>query len=389
MKLYPYQAQGVKLGTGDNRLFLCDEMGLGKTPQALTLIEKQQLYPAIIVCPAVLKINWARELTTWTGRTTKIDDFTQDIIITNYERLRKLAQSPAVRRAQCIVFDESHYLKNHKSQRSMWAKEIAHQIPYKILITGTPIPNSVNELVSQLEILGRMEDFQGVRRFLERYAGPQRKPWGMTYNGTTRLDELHRRLSTFWVRRTKKEVAIDLPPMQTSKVPITILRQNDPESFSDIEFMDKQALEKKLPLMIDWVKNFTSGGEPIVLFSHHRSVISHFLDVFPDSSYILGGQDPAERQLHIDRFQQGLTPIILCSMTASNVGLTLTKAANCAFLELPWNPTVLEQAMARIHRISQTRPCTTYILYAEKSIDEYRMRTIYNKSAIISLVQEG
>lgn len=387
MKLYKYQQEGVDRSLWNNRLLLADEMGLGKTPQALFLLKERNAYPAIIICPAVLKLNWQRECEKWIGKEAFIDEYRGDICITNYERMDRLVESGFHRKAQHIIFDESHMIKNPRSKRGRLAREIAKPIQWKICITGTPMPNAPQELVNQLEVLNRIEEIGGVNRFLNRYCNPRKQPWGTSYKGYSYLAELNQIIKGQWLRRTKKEVEIDLPPVQECFVPLLSMPQPNPTSLQEIEQMDRAVLTQKLPKVKDWIDNFIVSGEKLVLFTHHRAVMERLLNEYPGSSYIVGGQNLVHRQHLIDNFQQRDTQLIICSLTASAVGLTLTAASHCAFVEFPWSPDMLEQAKARIHRISQVNPCTVYYLYAKGSIDEYRLNTIRDKNIMIDIVQ--
>ncbi len=181
-ELKPFQRAGVSYLLARRRTFLADEQGLGKTIEALAALEAAGAYPAIVVCPASLKLNWLREIGRWLpGRTAQALSGTgagsgrADITVVNYDivaaRLDELtALAPAA-----LVLDESHYCKNAAAKRTQAVQRLSAEVPADGLVlalTGTPVMNRPAELISQLRILGRLADFGSGVKFGERFRGP-------------------------------------------------------------------------------------------------------------------------------------------------------------------------------------------------------------------------
>lgn len=194
--LRPFQAAGVAYAMKQRRLFIADEMGTGKTVQALATVQATNAYPALVVCPASLKLNWQREARKWLpGRSVAVlngtMDLTADVCIINYDVLARRLDALKAVRWQAVVLDESHYIKSAKAQRTKAAQELCQAAPLRLLLSGTPLLNRPVELVTQLQALGRLDEFGGSWKFISRYCGATRTKYGVDMSGATNLDELH------------------------------------------------------------------------------------------------------------------------------------------------------------------------------------------------------
>ena len=389
MKLYPYQRQGVNKMLSQSSIFLCDDMGLGKTAQVCTVIKERNKFPTVVVCPAPLKENWKRELKTWADISVNTDDLSSKVIIINYEMLNHHLSKLKQLNIQQVIFDECHVLKTPTSQRTQAALKLVEGVRYRIMITGTPVLNRPKELLCQLEIAGLTYKLGGKQKFLQEYCGNYASPWGSSYDGHSNLSKLNEAMKKIWIRRIKKEVQKQLPPKTVHMVPCCTISQPEPTSFEEIEKYDREVLKQKLPYCIEYIRKVLERGESLVVFAHHRNIIDKLKKEFPDAKIIIGGQTKTERQKNIDNFQSHSNSnanynLILCSLQASAVGITLTNAHKAIFIEYPWSPSLMAQAEDRIHRIGQTQPCEIIYLYAKDSIDEYRLRTQKIKQTIIT-----
>lgn len=390
MQLFPYQRQGVNKMLSQSSIFLCDDMGLGKTAQVCTVIKERNKFPTIVVCPAPLKENWKRELKTWAGIDINVDDLSSKVIVTNYERLDQILASLKRLNIQQVIFDECHVLKTPTSKRTKAAMKLVEGVRYRIMITGTPVLNRPKELLCQLEIAGLTYKFGGKDKFLQDFCGSYISPWGTSHDGHSNLSKLNEAMKKVWIRRIKKDVQKNLPPKTVHMVPCCTISQPEPTSFEEIEKYDREVLQQKLPYCIEYIRKVLERGESLVVFAHHRNIVERLRREFPDAKYIIGGQSKTNRQQNIDNFQMhsgsnaNYTNLIVCSLQASAVGITLTKAHTAIFIEYPWSPSLMGQAEDRIHRIGQTQPCDIVYLYAKDSIDEYRLRTQNIKKTIIN-----
>nr|DAT38105.1 MAG TPA: Chromatin remodeling complex ATPase [Caudoviricetes sp.] len=389
MKLYPYQRQGVNKMLSQSSIFLCDDMGLGKTAQVCTVIKERNKFPTVVVCPAPLKESWKRELYIWANITVDTDDLSSKVIIISYKKLTDYLPRLKQIGVKQVIFDECHMLKTPTSNRTKAALELVRGVRYRIMITGTPVLNRPKELLCQLEIAGLTYKFGGSDRFLQTFCGQYQSPWWSTFDGHSNLGQLNQAMHKVWIRRLKSEVQNQLPPKQIYFIPCCTVAQDEPTSFGEIEKFDAEVLRIKLPFCINYIRKELERGDSIVVFAHHRNIIAKLRKEFPDAKVIIGGQSQKNRQQNIDKFQYHSSPsanynLIICSLQASSVGITLTKAHKAIFIEYPWSPSIMAQAQDRIHRIGQTQPCEIIYLYAKDSIDEYRLRTQNIKQIVIN-----
>lgn len=230
---FPFQVKGIEFAINNRHLVIADQMGLGKTIQAMGVISHLGLYPVVIVCPAIIKLNWLRELLNWIynihpeeitileGRTpTRLVPYRFYII--NYDILPEWTQELQNQKPRAIIFDEFHYVKNGKSKRSKAAYELAKDKEYVLGLTGTPVLNRPEELIHPLKILGRLKEMGGRGYFEKRYCDAHRdnfKRWNIS--GASNLKELNERLRSngILIRRLKTEVLPDLP----RKLPPTVI----------------------------------------------------------------------------------------------------------------------------------------------------------------------
>lgn len=245
--LKPFQTVGVAYATAARRVLIGDEMGLGKTIQALTTLEANDAFPAVVVCPASLRGNWANEVAKFLpGRTAEIVagrrpyDVTADIVIVGQDVLRDWADILA--QPVALVIDESHYFKTPGAQRTKAAQALAETVPAEgvvICLTGTPIQNRPVELLSQLQILGALDKVAPRPRkpsgkggtftvkdweysFKFAFCGPEHNGHGWEFKGASNLDQLNDALrSNVLVRRERQEV-LGLNDTRRVTIPLTL-----------------------------------------------------------------------------------------------------------------------------------------------------------------------
>ncbi len=250
LELMPFQRAGVAFGLAVPRFILGDEMGLGKTIQALALLQKRRSFPALVICPASVKLQWVEELTKWLPGITvdylrSRNDYgllTQpDVLVVNYDLLitvgvkdddgakvldpktgkQKRVNSNALESVlnldwEAVVVDELHYVKNPKAHRTMSIKKIVKRLPKDapvMLLSGTPIKSRPAELVEPLKIIGVFDTcFGGWSNFVRTYCGAYQNNFGWNASGASNLTELGDKLrSTCMIRRLKSEVQEELP----------------------------------------------------------------------------------------------------------------------------------------------------------------------------------
>ncbi len=424
-ELHPFQRAGVRYALERRRTFIADEQGLGKTVQALATLEADEAFPAVVVCPASMKLTWERESRHWLparsvavldGRTASswtaaIES--AEIVVLNYDILEAHAGKLLARTPRALVLDESHYVKNPRARRTKVAIELAERLPADALrlgLTGTPILNRPEELVSQLRVLGRLREFGSGARLSRRFrsAGSD--------------DRLHWNLRAHcYVRRTKQQVLPQLPSKRQDTVPVLLSNERDyrlaeadviswlqtlpldlrtldakiaaalrAEQLVRLNNLRQLAAKGKLPTALAWIADFLESGEPLVVFAEHIATQKAVVERFPDSVHILGADSTHARQRAVDAFQREDGPqLIVCSMKAASQGITLTRASNVAFLELDWTPARHDQAEDRLHRIGQDSAVTAWYLLAPDTIDETMAELLQRKRSLIDAVTDG
>ena len=421
-ELKPFQRAGVQYLLKQRRSFLADEQGLGKTIEALATIEIDAAYPAIVVCPASLKLNWMREVERWLpARSAQMLDGNRgdvahaDVTVVNYDIVAGRLDAVSEWAPRAVVLDDSHYCKNPRAQRTQAAQRLCAVVPRDGLVlalTGTPLVNRPPELISQLRILGRLGDFGSGAQFGQRFRGPdahQRLHW-------------HLRARCF-ARRLKAEVLPQLPAKTRAVVPIAL--DNEPEyrlaeedviawlrsQPLDLRELDAKvaaalraerlvrlnalkllAARGKLHAALHWIHDFMSSGEPLVVFARHREIQHAVLERFPDALHVLGEDSQRARDQTVGVFQgsdDADNQLIVCSVEVAGHGITLTRSSNVAFLELDWTPAKHDQAEDRCHRIGQQDAVNATYLLAADTIDETIATLLERKRAVIGAVTDG
>ena len=417
-ELMPFQRAGVAYALRQRRAFLADEQGLGKTIEALVALEAAGAYPAVVVCPASLKLNWLRECGRWvperraaavSGRSGELPE--ADIFVVNYDVLDAYVDAFAAREPAALVLDESHYCKNPKARRTKAAIELSAAMDpdaMRLALTGTPLVNRPGELVPQLRALRRLADFGS----------------GATFERRFEADAARRRLhwhlrSRCYVRRRKEEVLPQLPSKRRITVPVPLTNEAeyravesdlitwlheavaDPDQLSRrvdaalraealvrLNALRHVAARGKLEAAVEWIESFEES-ERLVVFAHHRDIQDALVQRFPEAARVLGSDNVRVRDENVQRFQTGDVPLCICSLEAASHGITLTAAANVAFLELGWTPAKHDQAEDRIHRIGQDRHVTAWYLLAADTIDEKIAGLIDYKRAVVGSITDG
>ena len=457
-ELMPFQRAGVAYAAKTKNCIIADEMGLGKTIEALATIQHLNAFPAIIICPAAVKINWAREarkwlpdktVEIWYGRNGNGSAKRADIIIINYDIISDpKKQGKSVLRddlkdihPKMVILDESHYIKSHKAKRTLAAKELGKGAMIKLCLTGTPVLNRPNELISPLTFLGHLEEFGGFWYFVNHYCAAKNTGWGWDFSGASNIPELHEKLkATCFIRRKKADVLLELPAKRRAVVPIPLDNEDEyqyaennlvewygqnaarKQEFLDeiadlsekeqkaakksesrrarisaqnaeqlvrIEALKQLAVKGKMASLKLWIKDFLASGEKLVVFAHHRNVVQELAKEFK-APMIMGGDDLKVRQRVIDKFQTNpKCQMIVCSTKAAGVGITLTAASNSVTVELAWTPSTHQQSEARLHRIGQKSCVTSYYLIGAGTIEEEIAQLLDKKQSVIDSIVDG
>src|SRR5450755_687775 len=419
-ELAPFQWAGVRYVLDARRAFLADEQGLGKTVEALAAIEADGAYPAIVVCPAAMKLGWQREATRWLphrsvaaveGRSAVPPS--GEITGLNYEIVGAHREALARSRPRAIVVDESHYCKSPRAKRTHAVRRLAGAVAadgLRLALTGTPVLNHADELIAQLRVIGRLEDFGSGAQFSRQFRGAlseERLHW-----------HLRRRC---FVRRLKADVLPQLPAKRQVVVPVALTNEAEyrlaerdviawlrsqpfdlselnariaatlrAERLAQLGTLQRLAARGKLGAALAWIHDFLASGEPLVVFARHVEVQQAVVARFPAALHLLGSDSLRDREAAIERFQDPGGPRLIVGATrVAAQGITLTRASNVAFLELEWTPAMHDQAEDRCHRIGQRDAVTAWYLLAAETIDETMARLIQSKRTLVAAVTDG
>ncbi|MCX6905113.1 MAG: SNF2-related protein [Verrucomicrobia bacterium] len=433
--LRPYQKEGAawllflrQNGFGG---ILADEMGLGKTVQWLALWQAMRSdCPSLVVCPTSLVFNWMAEAQKFTPQLRMLalhganrhDLFAQipqhDLIVTSYALIRRDLERYREYEFDTVVLDEAQHIKNRQTQNAQAVKAIRAR--HRLVLTGTPLENSVFDLWSIFDFL--MPGYLGsAKDFRERYELPitrDRNPDAQS--------RLTRRLRPFMLRRLKRDVAKDLPAKleQIAYCELTedqraiyqqimeagreqVLAATGPEAgrgriaalnallrlrqvCCDLRLLKLDGLAEastsgKLDLFGELLEEVLDGGHRVLVFSQFVSMLTLLRERLGsegiDYCYLDGST--SNRPDVISRFQTTETPVFLISLKAGGVGLNLSGADTVIHFDPWWNPAVEAQATDRAHRLGQTRVVTSYKLITRGTVEEKILQLQQRKRDLI------
>ena len=425
--LYPFQKKGVAfIEAKDGRALIGDEMGLGKTAQALAWLQLHpEIRPVVIVVPASLKLNWAKEITMWMSSPglvqilngTTPSKLIGNIIIINYDILPNWIGALLHIKPKVLIIDEVHYVKNNGAKRTKAIKKLGKGIPHVIALSGTPIVNRPVEIYNAVKLI----DSSVLPSFWEygqKYCGAKHNGFGWDFSGATNTEELHEVLThTLMIRRKKVDVLPDLPEKVRAFIPMELDNQSlynkaeddfisfvkdrkgkaaaerasNAQALAEIEGLKQLAVQGKLKQCIIWIQDFLALDEKLVIFAVHKFVIDALMKAFPEVSVKVDGSVTGlGRQKAVDEFQSNPNMrLFIGNVKAAGVGITLTAASNVAFLELPWTPGEVSQAEDRTHRIGQKDSVTIHYLLAAGTIEEKVAKLIDKKRKVLDAVLDG
>ena len=443
--LRPYQKHGVAwlrfLRENSFGGILADEMGLGKTLQVLALLNSMRnaeggtrneelsassalphstfRVPHLVVCPTSLVFNWVAEAKKFTpglrvlalhgpDRHRLFEQITQsDIVVTSYALIRRDAERYRELEFDTVVLDEAQHIKNRQTQNAQAVKAVRSK--YRLVLTGTPMENSVLDLWSIFDFL--MPGYLGAAQdFRERYELPITRE-----KNSDAASRLSRRLRPFILRRLKRDVAADLPAKleQVSFCEMTsdqravyqqVIEASRKEVLDavgarglaksrmvvltallrlrqvccDLRLLKLDGVEPtnasgKLEMFGELLEEVIDGGHRVLVFSQFVSMLTLLKERLTAEAieYCYLDGSTTDRGAVVERFQKTATiPVFLISLKAGGVGLNLTGADTVIHFDPWWNPAVEDQATDRAHRIGQTRVVTSYKLITRDTIEE-------------------
>lgn len=430
---YDYQKEGIAYSLVHKRCILGDQPGLGKTCQAIGTVTIAKAYPCLVICPASLKINWQREFKKFAGKQALIlDDNNKatwqrfyeakccDIFIVNYESLKKffvlnvkddsrftmksITFDPRISLFRSVIIDESHKCKSTKTQQSKFTEGICKGKEFILELTGTPVVNDNTDLIQQLKIMERLEDFGGYKHFVDKYCSGPKK--------ASNVKELNWRLwQSCFFRREKAKVLKQLPEKTRQYLEVDITTRTEyKRAESDLisylrnykdaddekiarslrgEVMVKMGILKavsargKIKAAAEFIHDVIDGGEKLIVFAYLKEVVYELKKIFPKAVTVTGEDNQLQKQYAVDQFQDNPDcKLIILNYKSGGTGLTLTAASRVAFVEFPWTFSDCEQAEDRAHRNGQKNNVNCYYFLGKDTIDEYMYQVIQTKKDI-------
>lgn len=440
--LYPYQKEGIRFAFAKGRSIIADEMGLGKTIQAIgtaELMRKEKLIQsALIVCPTSLKYQWKREIERFTGQQAHVIEGLHHKRISQYQLdvpYKIISYNSACNdikilgklEADLLIMDEVQRLKNWNTQISMAMRRVESQ--YAVILSGTPLENKLEELYSVMEFadnfcLGPFWKFKA-ECIVSDETGKV-----LGYKNLNKVGEMARQRL---IRRTKKEVALQMPERQDKILFVPMTKEQRGEH-DELKFVVSQIVTKwrrmhflsekdrnRLMLSLSQMRMLCDStyildqktrndtkvdealniitslleieGEKVVVFSQWERMtrlIAQELEKHEIGfEYLHGGVPSETRGSLITNFADNPDSRVFLSTDAGSTGLNLQSAATIINLDLPWNPAVLEQRIARIYRLGQQRNVQVINLVSAGTIEEQMLDKLRFKSAMFEGVLDN
>lgn len=438
MELFKHQQEGIKFLKETKKAILGDDMGLGKTRQAVIAAGDTAEGDILVVCPASLKLNWEREIRAVYPEDNIFifgrdgEDIPPDATwhIINYDVLKKYFEKLEIHPWHTIILDESHYIKG-ASDRAKLSIALTSKAEQVYLLSGTIVQNRPVELWNQLKAIdhfltrqhGKSSEFFFWRRYCAAFQRPLRGGrlfWDRT--GASNLDELHRKMSTAYLRRKKSEV-LDMPAKLKTVIPVEITKewrakydtafddylrwlQDHPEILEEKNLANilmvqhlvelgkvKQVASlAKIDIVAEGIKEIIESGEKVVVFTAYTETLSRLKKAVGRCRHVelTGETSMKKRQEAVDQFQNDPETLIFYgNIDAAGVGITLTSASKVIFADLDWNPATHDQAEDRCHRIGQNGTVNVYYYVAVDTVDEDIMEMLEKKRDIIQAIMEG
>lgn len=442
-ELYEYQREGALFAARAGRCLIGDEMGLGKTIQALAAAEIMARHfgveRVLIVCPTSLKHQWEREIARFTDRRALVvgglrarreqqyaarDGFFK---ITNYDTVHADLGLIARWSPDLVILDEAQRIKNWNTRTARSVKRLAS--PYAIVLTGTPLENRLEELVSIVGFVDRHR-LGPTFRFL---ADHQVRDDNGKVVGYRDLDRIGKTLAPVLIRRTKNQVLTQLPERLDKNLFVRMTPQQRVHHEENREVVAKivakwrrykflaEADQRRLMIalqnmrmscdstyLLDHQTDFgvkadelmtlldellEQPGSKVVVFSQwvrmHELLVRRLEKKRIDHVLFHGGVDGSRRKALVDRFREHDRCRAFLATDAGGVGLNLQHASIVVNMDLPWNPAVLEQRIGRVHRLGQRNPVRVVNFIAEGTIEEGMLSVLTFKKSLFAGVLDG
>lgn len=409
-KLKPWQETGAAWLATRRHALLADEMRVGKTLAALEAVRLVTAERVLIVCPAVARFNWARNIHEHLGRDAQIRLRRSDapigpVCITSYD----LAAQCATETWDLAILDESHYLRRCEAGRTktlLGKGGLIHRAARTWFLSGTPAVNHYGELWQMLYVCGLYAG--GYEEFLREFCIVFQGPYGTQIRGSKNHEKLKALMADFMLRRKFAEIAPELPPIELSGYTIEMPREagplDSPELRAALNSADPMAaLEAQAPAVATLRRQIglakvnrvaelvrdelDENDDKLVLFTYHRDVLyglKRALMGFSPVS-VAGGDSPLRREHAVQTFKNDARcRVFIGQIIAAGTAIDLSAASNALFVESSWVPGENAQAAMRLQNIHQDRKVTARFVGMADSLDEQIQRAVRRKTRELS-----
>ncbi|MCH7751243.1 MAG: DEAD/DEAH box helicase [Planctomycetes bacterium] len=428
-ELLPYQLDGIAFSVGAGRAVLADDMGLGKTIQGIGVAEllarEAGVRKVLVICPTSLKSQWRNEIERFSDHSCQLVlgsaveraeqyDNEEFFTVCNYEQV--LRDLPAIERVKwdLIILDEAQRIKNWEAKTTNTVKRLKSR--FALVLSGTPLENRLDDLYSVVQFVDDRR-LGPAFRFLNRHRVVDERGKVLGYKN---LDQLREKLQPILLRRTRADVLKQLPERTTEivriaptgeqaaihdgnmRIVVQIVRK---PYISEMDLLrlrqallmcrmaadstylcNKQqpAFSSKLQRIDELLERvFAEPGRKALLFSEWTTMLDLIEETLQrqglDYVRLDGSVPQKKRQQLVNRFQNHPECQLFLSTNAGSTGLNLQAADTVINVDLPWNPAVLEQRIARAHRMGQKRPVQVYLLVTEETLEESLLGTLSAK----------
>ena len=431
-KLYPYQVDGVAFLAANGRALLADDMGLGKTLQAIAaaswLMKNAGVERVLVICPASLKQQWAREIEKFTDYSVQIIEGNPEarhvqyrrgsgFCIINYElTLRDLSVINEVLHPDLLILDEAQRIKNWRTKIASTIKQVSSR--YAFVLSGTPLENRLEDLFSLMQVVDAAV-LGPLWRYLMDFHLTDGKGKVLGYRN---LSELRRRLKPIMLRRDRRLVSDQLPKRIEHRLDVKLTEQQRELHDDAVSAAGRLAsIAKSRPLTpvetnqmmsslqrarmacnaaglvdkttqgspkLDEMESLVdelclqSGLKAVIFSQWHlmtELVEARLTEMGVGHVHLHGGVPTSKRGELLQRFQQDDAVQVFISTDAGGVGLNLQNASVVINLDMPWNPATLDQRVARVHRLGQKNTVQSILIVSEDSYEQHVMSLVKGK----------
>lgn len=435
-----YQLESLGYAIEKGSFINGDDIGLGKTFESIMYAEVTNSFPCLVITPSSVKYNWFEKWLEITGNKRSIsviessptkkrpNIWDSDVVVINYDIIgKKQGTGTKVRFEELLdidwkmlICDEAHFLKEKKSQRSQAAKKICNKNNLLVqLLTGTAVMSKPVEIWNLLTLIDKDKSIANDwNQFIRRYCGGYIGRFGWVTDGATNILELNKKLrENCYIRREKRDVLKELPPVtkQVISIPITNQKAIDKATDDFIEYIKntkgeeaadrameaehlvaiselrKLAIQGKLKGIEQYLKDWkTSGKKKLVVFGIHKEPLQYLSDKF-NCPLISGGIKSKQKQEIVKQWVENDDIFLFANIDSAGTGVDgLQKiCSNMIIIELPWRPSDINQVIGRLDRSGQLEPTTVSFLLNDNTVDNEMWSMLEQKEAVTEAVNKG